>query len=39
MWVYQNDEIGNLQTIAFLKPIVSKEELQILGEFGLKPFC
>lgn len=36
MWVYQNDEMGNLQTIAFLKPIVIKEGITDFGRIGLK---
>jgi len=36
MWVYQNDEMGNLQTIALLKPIVTKEGITDFRRIWIK---
>lgn len=36
MWVYQNDEMGNLQTIVFLKPIVIKQGITDFGRIWVK---
>lgn len=36
MWVYQNNEMGNLQTIALLKPFVVKEGITDFAKICIK---